>query len=204
MQHKNYCIKVIYGSFCKTTKTCKPTDLFLKNTHTCIKRDWMCFFSSFYASKHKRLQLNSPNKECWDLIKSTPSFVLTMPLASHTAEPHSAITFLSIYTPFDTATTWFLPRVLKSCWRSSSRPDTRWCSPPRASSGLTDTWRTNTPMSGKATGSWALGVRPPVLSVTQLGQPIWLHFFTWCHFFPIICFFRKCLLPVCVVLLEIK
>lgn len=65
---------------------------------------------------------------------------------------------------------WFLPRVLKSCWRSSSRPDTRWCSPQRAWSGPTDTWRTNTPMSGRATGSWAQGVCTPVLSVTQLWQ----------------------------------
>lgn len=100
-----------------------------------------------------------------------------------------------LYSLFYTATTWFLHRVLKSCWRSSSRPDTRWCSPPRASSGLTDTWRTNTPMSGKATGSWALGVRPPVLSVTQLGQTKWLHFFTWCHFFPYNLFFLEVLSP---------
>lgn len=65
-----------------------------------------------------------------------------------------------------TATTWFLPRVLKSYSESSSRPSTRWCSPQRASSGQTDIWRTSTPISGRATGFW----------VQEVGHPGWI---TW-------------------------
>lgn len=85
--------------------------------------------------------------------------------------------------------TWFSPRAPKSCWRSSSRPDTRWSSPQRPWSGLTVTWRTNTPTSGRATGSWAQGVSPSVLSVPRFVNPlkqqhvgkmtVESHVFTW-------------------------
>lgn len=90
---------------------------------------------------------------------------------------------------FPAAMTWFSPRAPKSCWRSSSRPDTRWSSPQRPWSGLTVTWRTNTPTSGRATGSWAQGVSPSVLSVTRFVNPlkqqhvgkmtVESHVFTW-------------------------
>lgn len=120
---------------------------------------------SFYIHKHNHWQLNLSNKECWHLVKATPSFVFTI---CHGAAQRNNIFYF--HTLFDTVTTWFSPRALKSCWRSSSRPDTRWCSPLRVWSGPTDTWRTNTLMSGRATGSLAQGVGPPVLSVTQLGQ----------------------------------
>lgn len=72
---------------------------------------------------------------------------------SHRATRGSKVFYF--HPSFKTATTWSSPRALKSCWRSSSSPDTRWCSPPRAWSGRTDTWRTNTRTSGRATGSWA-------------------------------------------------
>lgn len=70
---------------------------------------------------------------------------------------------------------WFSPRALKSCWRSSSRPDTRWSSRPRTLFGLTDIWRTNTPMWGRATGSSAQGVGLPSLAAAITVLPfIWM------------------------------
>lgn len=78
------------------------------------------------------------------------------------AEQHTRVTF-AFSPPSPTVTMRFSPRAPKSCWRSSSRPDTRWSSHLRASFGLTDTWRTNTLMSERATGSWAPGVSPPFL-----------------------------------------
>lgn len=72
-----------------------------------------------------------------------------------------------------TVTMWFSPRALKSCWRSSSRPDTRWSSRPRALFGLTDIWRTNTPMSGRATGSSAQGVGLPSAAAVTVFPFIW-------------------------------
>lgn len=113
-----------------------------------------CFcYSSFSGSKHSHRQINSG----WYHIIATPSSVLIVSLASHSPEPHCTKVFC-FHSLHDLAMMWFSPRVPKSCSRSSSRPSTGLCSPLRPSSGQTDIWRTNIPMSGRATGSWAQGV----------------------------------------------